>query len=91
MTYLSQLPNRDATLTGEWLDSLDDLIGAHGETQARFVLARLLDRAAEIGLLTAHGGGYYAIHPAVPWFFRRLDAVEEDPDAGRSLRPLIAR
>ena len=32
----------------------------------------LLDRAAEIGLLTAHGGGYYSIHPALPWFFKRL-------------------
>jgi hypothetical protein len=32
----------------------------------------LLDRAAEVGLLTALGGGYYRIHPALPWFFRRL-------------------
>ncbi|HEY1757480.1 MAG TPA: tetratricopeptide repeat protein [Bryobacteraceae bacterium] len=32
----------------------------------------LLGRAAEIGLLTALGEGYYAIHPALPWFFRRL-------------------
>ncbi len=32
----------------------------------------LLDRAAEIGLLTAHGGGYYSIHPALPWYFRSL-------------------
>ena len=32
----------------------------------------LLDRAAEIGLLTVVGGGYYRIHPAVPWFFRGL-------------------
>lgn len=32
----------------------------------------LLDRAAEVGLLTAAGGGYYSIHPALPWFFRRL-------------------
>ena len=32
----------------------------------------LLDRAAEVGLLTAHGGGYYAIHPALPWFFKTL-------------------
>ena len=31
-----------------------------------------LDRAAEIGLLTPRGGGYYTIHPALPWFFRRL-------------------
>ncbi|MHC4620438.1 MAG: tetratricopeptide repeat protein [Planctomycetota bacterium] len=33
---------------------------------------RLLDKAAEVGLLTAHGGGYYSIHPALPWFFKGL-------------------
>jgi tetratricopeptide (TPR) repeat protein len=32
----------------------------------------LLDRAAEVGLLTVHGGGYYGIHPALPWFFKSL-------------------
>lgn len=32
----------------------------------------LLDRAAEIGLLTAHGRGYYSIHPALPWYFKAL-------------------
>ncbi len=32
----------------------------------------ILDRAAEVGLLTAHGGGYYSIHPALPWFFKSL-------------------
>jgi tetratricopeptide (TPR) repeat protein len=32
----------------------------------------LLDRAAEVGLLTAHGGGYYTIHPALPWYFNGL-------------------
>ncbi|MCI0698890.1 CHAT domain-containing protein [candidate division KSB1 bacterium] len=32
----------------------------------------LLDRAAEVGLLTAHGGGYYSIHPALPWYFKNL-------------------
>lgn len=31
----------------------------------------LLDRATEVGLLTDMGGGYYTIHPALPWFFRR--------------------
>jgi tetratricopeptide (TPR) repeat protein len=31
-----------------------------------------LDRAAEVGLLTAHGGGYYSIHPALPWYFKSL-------------------
>ncbi len=32
----------------------------------------LLDRAAEVGLLRRQGGGYYGIHPALPWFFRGL-------------------
>ncbi len=32
----------------------------------------LLNRAAEVGLLTAHGSGYYSIHPALPWFFKSL-------------------
>jgi tetratricopeptide (TPR) repeat protein len=32
----------------------------------------LLDRAAVIGLLTPLGGGYYAIHPALPWYFTTL-------------------
>jgi tetratricopeptide (TPR) repeat protein len=48
---------------------------------------RLLDRAAEVGLLTAYGGGYYGIHPALPWFFRSLfeecyPPREESADAG---------
>jgi CHAT domain-containing protein len=32
----------------------------------------LLDRAAEIGLLTRYGGGFYAVHPAIPWHLGRL-------------------
>jgi tetratricopeptide (TPR) repeat protein len=32
----------------------------------------LLDRAAEVGLLTELGHASYSIHPALPWFFRRL-------------------
>lgn len=38
----------------------------------REAVMRLLDRAAEVGMLTALGGGYYRIHPALPWFFRGL-------------------
>lgn len=33
---------------------------------------KLLDRASEVGMLAALGGGYYRIHPALPWFFRGL-------------------
>jgi tetratricopeptide (TPR) repeat protein len=32
----------------------------------------LLDRAADIGLLTALGAGYYQVHPALPWYFTTL-------------------
>jgi len=32
----------------------------------------LLDRAAEVGLLTPYGPGLYGIHPALPWFFKNL-------------------
>ncbi len=32
----------------------------------------LLNKAADIGLLTPHGDGYYTIHPALPWFFHKL-------------------
>jgi tetratricopeptide (TPR) repeat protein len=43
----------------------------HPQSQA----IALLDRAAEVGLLAAYGGGSYRIHPALPWFFRRLYAA----------------
>ncbi|MEW5922910.1 MAG: tetratricopeptide repeat protein [Candidatus Zixiibacteriota bacterium] len=33
---------------------------------------KLLDRAAEVGLLKSHGGSYYTIHPALPWFFKTM-------------------
>lgn len=32
----------------------------------------LLQRAAEIGLLTEIGGGFFTIHPALPWFLHDL-------------------
>ena len=40
----------------------------------------LLDRAAEVGLLTAHGGGYYAVHPAIPWHLHTLFTRHYGPD-----------
>ncbi len=32
----------------------------------------LLNKAAEVGLLTALGHGYYDIHPVLPWYFKKL-------------------
>jgi tetratricopeptide (TPR) repeat protein len=50
----------------------------------------LLDRAADIGLLTPLGGGYYTIHPALPWYFTTLFATAYGspgtPDADRAAR-----
>jgi tetratricopeptide (TPR) repeat protein len=48
----------------DWcLDAVSGITDAEG--------IHLLDRAVEVGLLRAHGEGYYSIHPALPWFFRR--------------------
>lgn len=42
----------------------------------------LLDRAAEVGLLSAIGGGYYTIHPALPWFFSGMFTSFYHPQSG---------
>ena len=50
----------------------------------------LLDRAADIGMLTPYGGGYYRIHPALPWYLTALftDAYGQPgaASAGRATR-----
>ena len=50
----------------------------------------LLDRAADTGLLTSLGGGYYQIHPALPWYFTALFTatygLPGDPPARRADR-----
>jgi tetratricopeptide (TPR) repeat protein len=62
-----------------------DVLRVMGEPQTEWALDEvrgmtreqgidLLDRAAEIGLLISHGGGYYGVHPALPWYFRDLFA-----------------
>jgi tetratricopeptide (TPR) repeat protein len=49
----------------------------------------LLDRAAEVGLLTSYGGGYYAAHPAIPWhlhtLFQRHYGPDDSPAATRAI------
>jgi tetratricopeptide (TPR) repeat protein len=50
----------------------------------------LLDRAAEIGQLTALGDGAYEIHPALPWFFRGLFARFHPGAAGERARKAFA-
>lgn len=58
---LSLMGNVDA----DWcLEAVRGMTREHG--------IALLDRAADVGLLTALGGGYYRVHPALPWYFRGL-------------------
>jgi tetratricopeptide (TPR) repeat protein len=49
----------------------------------------LLDRAAEVGLLTAHGGGLYFIHPALPWFFKKLFDEYYGKSEDRAIRAYV--
>jgi tetratricopeptide (TPR) repeat protein len=58
----------------------------------------LLDRAAGIGLLSPIGGGFYAIHPALPWYFTTLYTATygqpSDPaaqSAARAYTHVVAR
>ncbi|MGB0385079.1 MAG: hypothetical protein ACPGWR_09670 [Ardenticatenaceae bacterium] len=51
---------------------------------------RLLERAAEIGLLTSLGSGTYRIHPALPWFFKSLFEQYYAPTAASASLPSVA-
>ncbi len=42
-----QLPDSDPGETQEWLESLDAVVEVHGKARARYLLARLLDRAQQ--------------------------------------------
>jgi pyruvate dehydrogenase E1 component len=46
--FVHQLPDIDPDETQEWLDSLDAVVGAHGRSRARFLMAKLLERANEL-------------------------------------------
>ncbi|HEX9466785.1 MAG TPA: pyruvate dehydrogenase (acetyl-transferring), homodimeric type [Acidimicrobiia bacterium] len=48
--FVRQLPDIDPQETGEWLDSLDSVIEIGGRSRARYVLARLMERAREQGV-----------------------------------------
>ena len=48
--FVHQLPDVDPQETGEWLDSLDSVIDVGGRARARYLLARLMERAREQGV-----------------------------------------
>jgi pyruvate dehydrogenase E1 component len=70
--FLHQLPDTDPDETREWLDSLDAIVDARGKPRARFLLARLLERARElqVGLPATVSTPYVNSIPAEdqPWF-----------------------
>ncbi len=46
--YTRQLPDLDPAETKEWVDSLDAVVSAHGQARARYIVAKLLERANEL-------------------------------------------
>ena len=48
--FVHQLPDIDPGETQEWLDSLDAVVDANGRSRARYLLARLMERARESGV-----------------------------------------
>jgi len=48
--FSRQLPDIDPAETKEWIDSLDAIHGAQGQARARYIVARLLQRANELQL-----------------------------------------
>lgn len=68
----SQLPDIDPEETQEWLDSLDGIIAEGGQTRARYIMLKLLERSREkqIGVPSLTATDYInTISPeAEPWF-----------------------
>ena len=66
--FVHQLPYVDPTETGEWLDSLDAVIEAGGRSRARYLLARLMERALEQGVGV----------PAMVVFLNKVDMMDDE-------------
>src|SRR3954451_2400666 len=70
--FAHQLPDIDPGETGEWIDSLDAVVDAHGKTRARFLLMKLLARARalQVGFPATVSTPYVNTIPPdqEPWF-----------------------
>ncbi len=70
--FVHQLPDVDPQETKEWLESLDAVIAAEGRSRARYLLARLMERAREqaVGVPAMVTTDYINTIPAEqePWF-----------------------
>jgi len=67
-----QLPDVDPVETNEWLESLDSVVEVHGKNRARYLLARLLERAqkSQVSFSTTVSTPYMNTIPYddEPWF-----------------------
>src|SRR5207244_6110797 len=70
--FVHQLPDIDPAETREWLDSLDAVVEIGGRSRARYLLARLMERAREqgVGVPAMVTSDYINTIPAEqePWF-----------------------
>ena len=70
--FLHQLPDSDPDETGEWLESLDNLVATEGASRARFVLGKLTERARtlQVGVPAMVSTPYINTIPPEeePWF-----------------------
>ncbi len=70
--HVNQLPDIDPGETSEWLDSLEAIVETHGKTRARYIIAKLLERANElqVGSPAAVSTPYVNTIPPErePWF-----------------------
>jgi pyruvate dehydrogenase E1 component len=48
--FVHQLPDVDPTATQEWLDSLEAVVSAQGSSRGRFLIAKLMEKARELGV-----------------------------------------
>ena len=48
--FVHQLPDVDPTATQEWLDSLEAVVSAQGPSRGRFLIAKLMEKARELGV-----------------------------------------
>ena len=70
--FSHQLPDIDPEVTGEWLDSFDAVVDAHGRNRGRFLLMKLLERARllQVGFPATVSTPYLNTIPPdqEPWF-----------------------
>ncbi len=84
--FAHQLPDTDPAETQEWLDSLDAIVDTRGKARARYLMARLMERARErsVGTPASVSTPYVNTIPVdmEPWF-------PGDEDLERSIRRFI--